>query len=73
MLGPRGKMQGERRHGMQHSGPGRSDEDPYQVLGVNVGASREDIVRAYRRAVYHAHPDTHRAVPGSDRRLRPAE
>jgi curved DNA-binding protein CbpA len=28
------------------------------VLGVGAGASRQDIVRAYRRAVQRAHPDT---------------
>jgi curved DNA-binding protein CbpA len=55
---------------MQHSGPGRSDGDPYHVLGVNVGASREDIVRAYRRAVYHAHPDTQPDDPHATARFR---
>lgn len=36
-------------------------EDPYHVLGVATGASRQEIVRAYRRAVYDTHPD---AQPG---------
>ena len=40
--------------------PGR---DPYQVLGVAVGASREDIARAYRRAAHAAHPDARPADP----------
>jgi curved DNA-binding protein CbpA len=37
--------------------PGSSDEDPYLVLGVNSGASRQEIARAYRRAVHGTHPD----------------
>src|SRR5690242_15363531 len=37
------------------SGDGRGD--PYQVLGVGFGASRQDISRAYRRAVHGTHPD----------------
>lgn len=32
--------------------------DPYEVLGVAAEASRQDIVRAYHRAVHGAHPDT---------------
>jgi curved DNA-binding protein CbpA len=42
---------------MEHSTPGRSHDDPYRVLGVDTGASRQDIARAYRRAVHGAHPD----------------
>ena len=47
--------------------PGR---DPYQVLGVTVGASREDIVRAYRRAAHAAHPDARPADPEAAARFR---
>ena len=36
----------------------RRDRDPYAVLGVPTDASRQDIVRAYRRAAHLAHPDT---------------
>lgn len=43
---------------MRHSGLGRSHDDPYQVLGVSTGASRQDIARAYRRAAHEVHPDT---------------
>ena len=42
---------------MEHAGPRRAPGDPYQVLGVGTGASQQDIARAYRRAVQHAHPD----------------
>ena len=43
--------------------------DPYQVLGVTADASREDIVRAYRRAAHDAHPDTRPADPGAAARF----
>jgi len=43
--------------------------DPYQVLGVTAGASREDIVRAYRRAAQAAHPDARPADPGAAARF----
>jgi curved DNA-binding protein CbpA len=43
---------------MQHPGPGPGRDDPYRVLGLDTGASRQDIARAYRRAVHGAHPDT---------------
>lgn len=37
--------------------------DPYTVLGVPAGASRAEIVRAYRRAARDAHPDARPADP----------
>jgi hypothetical protein len=48
---------------MEHPAPRRSHHDPYQVLGVDTGASRQDIARAYRRAVQRAHPDAQPADP----------
>ena len=45
---------------MDRPAPGRGHHDPYRVLGVDVGASRQDIARAYRRAVHGAHPDARR-------------
>ena len=48
---------------MEQSAPGRSHHDPYRVLGVDTGASRQDIVRAYRRAVHDVHPDAQPADP----------
>jgi curved DNA-binding protein CbpA len=48
---------------MEHPAPGRSHHDPYQVLGVDTGASRQDIARAYRRAIQRAHPDAQPADP----------
>jgi curved DNA-binding protein CbpA len=44
--------------------------DPYQVLGVTAGASRQDIARAYRRAAQAAHPDARPADPGAAARFR---
>jgi curved DNA-binding protein CbpA len=38
-------------------------EDPYQTLGVEAGASRDDIVRAYHRAALGSHPDARPADP----------
>jgi curved DNA-binding protein CbpA len=38
-------------------------DDPYKVLGVRTGASREDIVRAYHRAAHDSHPDAQPADP----------
>jgi hypothetical protein len=43
---------------MQHPGPEPGRDDPYRVLGLDTAASRQDIARAYRRAVHGAHPDT---------------
>jgi hypothetical protein len=42
---------------------GGSHQDPYRVLGVDTGASRQDIARAYRRAVQRAHPDAQPTDP----------
>lgn len=50
---------------MEHAGHGRNPHDPYQVLGVDTGASQRDIARAYRRAVQHAHPDTRPGDPAA--------
>jgi curved DNA-binding protein CbpA len=40
--------------------PGR---DPYEILGLAVSASREEVGRAYRRAAHAAHPDVRPADP----------
>jgi len=48
---------------MDRPAPGRGHRDPYRVLGVDAGASRQDIARAYRRAVHSAHPDAQPADP----------
>jgi hypothetical protein len=38
--------------------PGEHEErDPFQILGVKPGASRDEIKAAYRRAVAKYHPD----------------
>jgi curved DNA-binding protein CbpA len=50
---------------MEDAGPRRTPGDPYQVLGVSAGASQQDIARAYRRAVQHAHPDTRPGDPAA--------
>jgi len=50
---------------MEHARPRRTPGDPYRVLGVSAGASQQDIARAYRRAVQHAHPDTRPGDPAA--------
>jgi curved DNA-binding protein CbpA len=55
---------------MGQSASGRSHLDPYRVLGVDPGASRQDIARAYRRAVQRAHPDAQPADPRAAARFR---
>lgn len=37
--------------------------DPYEVLGINRGASSEEIKRAYRELVKRYHPDNYRNHP----------
>ncbi len=37
--------------------PNRTEESPYDVLGVSQGASREEIRSAYKRLVAQYHPD----------------
>jgi curved DNA-binding protein CbpA len=49
---------GEGRHGMEHRRSRQGRDDPYRVLGVDPGASQQDIARAYRRAAQRVHPDT---------------
>ncbi len=46
---------------MKHPRPMQGDDDPYRVLGVDAGASQQDITRAYRRGAQRVHPD---ARPG---------
>jgi DnaJ domain len=48
---------------VEHPALGRSHHDLYRVLGVDGGASRQDIARAYRRAVQRVHPDAQPADP----------
>jgi curved DNA-binding protein CbpA len=55
---------------MEHPAAGRGHLDPYRVLGVDTGASRQDIARAYRRAVQGAHPDAQPADPRAAARFR---
>ena len=38
--------------------PGQLVDDPYDVLGISVGASPEEIKRAYRKLSLRYHPDT---------------
>ena len=54
---------------MRHPGPGPGRDDPYGVLGLDAGASRQDIVRAYRRAVHDVHPDTQPEDPQATARF----
>ena len=52
---------------MGHTGPGH--DDPYQVLGVDAGASQRDIARAYHRAAQRAHPDARPDDPAAAARF----
>jgi len=45
-------------------------DDPYEILGVAAGASRQEIVRAYHRAAQGAHPDAQPADPQAAARFR---
>ena len=54
---------------MEQAAPQGPSGDPYQVLGVGTGASQQDIGRAYRRAVQHAHPDTRPRDPAAAARF----
>ena len=42
---------------MNHPGSRHGYNDPYRVIGVDAGASQQDIARAYRRAAQRVHPD----------------
>jgi DnaJ-class molecular chaperone len=53
---------------MVAEGPDRRD-GLYRRLGVAPGASRDDIVRAYRRLARGVHPDAHRDDPDASRRF----
>jgi curved DNA-binding protein CbpA len=44
--------------------------DLYATLGIAPDASREDVVRAYRRLVRTTHPDVRPADPGASGRFR---
>jgi curved DNA-binding protein CbpA len=54
---------------MRHPVPGQGHDDPYRVLGLGTAASRQDIARAYRRAVHGAHPDTQPGDPQATARF----
>jgi DnaJ domain len=55
---------------MEHPAPGRSHHNPYRMLGVGTSASRQEIARAYRRAVHDAHPDAQPTDPQAAARFR---
>jgi len=50
--------------------PGDSARDLYLRLDVRADASREEIVRAYRRLAFSVHPDTHPHDPDAAERFR---
>jgi hypothetical protein len=41
----------------------------WQVLGVRVDSSSEEIRRAYRRAIFSTHPDRHPDAPAHERNM----
>jgi curved DNA-binding protein CbpA len=48
---------------VKHPGSRHDPGDPYRVLDVDLGASQQDIARAYRRAAQRVHPDTRPTDP----------
>jgi len=44
--------------------------DPYGVLGLPRGASKDDVKRAYRRLAKQHHPDANGGDRSSEERLR---
>jgi uncharacterized membrane protein YkvA (DUF1232 family) len=60
---PRPQPQTDQRAGNQRAQPSAEPEqqearwDPYAVLGIQRGASREQITRAYRKQMKRYHPD----------------
>jgi len=52
-----GGAAGEREAGPRAEGSREREEDPYTVLGLEPGASREEVKAAYRRLVAQYHPD----------------
>ncbi|MCI0371094.1 MAG: DnaJ domain-containing protein [candidate division NC10 bacterium] len=48
---------GEGEPGPRAEGTRQPEEDPYAVLGLEPGASREEVKAAYRRLVAQYHPD----------------
>src|SRR5579859_4652547 len=50
--------------------PGESAQDLYLRLEVRADASREEIVRAYRRLAFSVHPDAHPDDPDAAERFR---
>ena len=58
--GGKGKTGGRKSGDAGASKSGRQDtgrKDPYTILGIEPGASREEIHEAYRRLVQQYHPD----------------
>ncbi|MDY3792273.1 MAG: DnaJ domain-containing protein, partial [Oscillospiraceae bacterium] len=43
--------------------------DPYQVLGINRGASEDEIKKKYRSLVKQYHPDLHPNDPEAARKM----
>jgi hypothetical protein len=55
---PTGQRQGDSRTGDSASRPGvMSKDEAYEVLGLQKGASREDVVRSHRSLMKKLHPD----------------
>jgi hypothetical protein len=47
----------ETAQGTDESGQGRSSKDPYRILGIEKGLSKEEIKKAYRKLANQYHPD----------------
>lgn len=51
-----GQAEGDARHGGAGSGA-MSEDEAYEILGLQKGATREDLVRAHRTLMKKLHPD----------------
>lgn len=44
-------------------------QDPYKVLGISPGASKEEIKKAYRKKTKECHPDIHPDDPAAEAKM----
>lgn len=71
--GRAGGTQAETGTGTQHSRPGAAPaRQAYEVLGLEPGADKEAIRRAYRQRIKEVHPDTEGGDEAAFRRVRQA-
>lgn len=59
--------------GVQHLMHGGTVDDPYGALGIESGASQEQVKAAYRKAVQQHHPDRNPGDAGAAKRFQDAQ